>query len=118
MQAGTATAPRRQQTMDALAMANRRRQDHKNLKWEIASGAVTAKAAFADPRAIGAFTVGNLLIAQRGWGERKAIRFLMAIGATSAVLVKPVDKLTERQRDILLRALDRPFAVPVDGDVW
>jgi hypothetical protein len=118
MEASTLTLPLRQQHMEALAKANRYRQGHFSLKRDISAGRVTAIDALSDERAVGAFTIGTLLTAQRGWGQRTATEFLKAIGATSAVLVKRVDTLTERQLGILQRALTRPFAVPVNGDAW
>jgi len=118
MEASTLTLPRRQQTMEALAKANRRRNDHIGLKRDLAAGRVRAADALADPRAAGSFTIGTLLTAQRGWGELTALEFLKTIGAPPTVMMKQVDSLTGRQRGILTAALRQPFA-PVEGeDRW
>lgn len=110
MEAGTVTAPAAQppQHMVALAKAMRRKQEVAQLKREVKAGRLSAAAALNDPRAVGAVTVGTILIAQCTWGRKRTTRFLSRIGATSSVLDKRVEDLTSRQRAILVRALLDP----------
>lgn len=107
MQGNVAALPA--QHMQALAKATRRRTEIAEMKKELRFGALSAKKALTDPRAVGRVTVSLILISQRGWGERKAKLFLRLIGAPEAVLAKQVQDLTERQIDVLRRGLEQPF---------
>lgn len=111
----TGTPPKH---MLALAKAQRRVREVAAFKRDIREGRLTAADALNDPRAVGAITVGQVLIAQRGWGERTSIAFLLDLGASETVMVKRVESLTERQRGVLARALAEPVTTERRRDWW
>lgn len=120
MEVSTALAPatsKPKQHMIALAKAQRRVVEIAALKREICSGQITVADAVQDPRAVGAVTVGQLLIAQTGWGRARATEFMVFIGASESALAKRVESLTERQRGALIRAVAEPHA-PLGPRAW
>lgn len=104
--------------MLALAKAQRRVREIAQLKRDVREGRLSAADALSDPRASGAVTVGQVLEAQRGWGERSSIVFLSELYAPATVMVKRVESLTERQRELLRRALGEPFSPISRDDRW
>lgn len=116
----SAALPRRSpvQYMAALEKAQRRKSEIAQLKREIKAGRLNAAEALKDPRASGAVTVGTILIAQPQWGRRRTANFVVSLGASTSLLTKRVEKLTERQLALLVAALLNPHLRGGNRDWW
>ena len=93
---GTAT-----QAREALVAANRVRMARAQIKRDITAGKVTVPEVLGLPD-LARMTLGELLAAQHGWGPRRVARFLNALDLTVA---KRIGSLTDRQRDLIEKAL-------------
>jgi hypothetical protein len=101
----TATATPETHRFRALARANEIRMARAELKRRIAVGESDAAEVILDPPfAALSWSVGELLVSQRGWGETRCRRFLARnhIGER-----KPIGDLTQRQRRMLAAQLGR-----------
>jgi hypothetical protein len=96
------------QRMQALARANQVRLARAELKRRIADGDVSAAdIILACPDAAASWSVGELLMSQRRWGINRCRKFLARNQISE---IKPIGKLTERQRNLLatqLRSCER-----------
>lgn len=90
------------QHMQALALANKVRTAHQELRAEVGAGKLTVAEAMADKRAAGHFTIGKLLRAQTRWGPTRARKLLYRLAIPEG---KRVESLTERQRRVIEEAL-------------
>lgn len=89
----------------ALDRANEIRLARAELRRRIASGEVTVASVLLEvPAEAESWAVADVIRAQRRWGRQRAMK-LLARNRVSEV--KPVGKLTERQRQILAAALSR-----------
>jgi hypothetical protein len=91
------------QRLQALAQANKVRLARAELKRKIAYGDVSAaEIILACPEEAKSWSVGELLMSQRRWGINRCRKFLARnqIGE-----LKPIGKLTERQRQLLAAQL-------------
>lgn len=89
----------------ALERANEVRLARADLRRRIALGQVTVASVLLHvPPAAESWSVSEVLMAQRQWGRHRAVKLLTR---THVSEVKPVGKLTERQRRLLARALSR-----------
>jgi hypothetical protein len=99
------SSERKRQQLQALDLANVTRLVRARLKREIGSGAVLLAEVLRDPppEAEGC-SLRELLMSQRGWGQRRCTRFLAAheIGER-----KRLRELTVRQRELVGGELDR-----------
>ena len=87
----------------ALARANEIRMARAELKRQIAEGEVEAAEVILDPPlAARSWSVGELLVSQRGWGATKCRRFLARSHISER---RAVGELTERQRHLLAAEL-------------
>jgi hypothetical protein len=89
--------------MQALAQANKVRLARAELKRRIAYGDVSAaEIILACPEEAKSWSVGELLMSQRRWGINRCRKFLARnqIGE-----LKPIGKLTDRQRQLLAAQL-------------
>jgi hypothetical protein len=92
------------QHMRALAHANRVRLARAELKRGIKAGSVdTAGVVRGCPWQVETMTVGELLRSQRRWGRARARKFLAALALNEN---RELARLTERQRNLLARALE------------
>ncbi len=83
----------------ALARANQIRIERAGLKRQIAEGEVDAAAVILDPPpAARSWSVGELLVSQRGWGAARCRRFLARSHISER---RTVGELTDRQRHLL-----------------
>jgi hypothetical protein len=83
----------------ALERANEVRRARAELRRRIADGDVSAgEIILAPPGEASSWTVLELLISQRHWGRAKARKFLLLNQIDE---LKPIGKLTERQRRLL-----------------
>ncbi|MGC9219967.1 MAG: hypothetical protein ACP5H2_01280 [Solirubrobacteraceae bacterium] len=99
----TSTEPQR---LRALAHANAVRLARAELKRHIADGKLSAAEAILQcPDAVQRWTVAELLMAQRRWGDTRCRKFLERNGLSE---IKTVGALTERQRRLLAAQLDAP----------
>jgi hypothetical protein len=96
------------QCMEALARANKVRLARAALKREISAGhrSITA-VIMASPWEAESMSLGELLCAQRRWGRARSRKLL---SSTSLSEGKRVGTLTERQRRILVAALEAKLA--------
>ncbi len=95
----TATMTPEPQRLRALERANEVRLARAELKRRIAEGEVSAAdVIIANPPAASSWTVGELLMSQRRWGRTRCHKFL---NRNQIGELKPVGKLTERQRQML-----------------
>ena len=98
------TATETPQYMTALAKANETKQRHIAVRSELSAGMLSLADALEDPRCAGRFPVGRLLRAQRRWGPLKTTRFLSRLSIFEG---RRVDALTERQKRLIVEALNR-----------
>lgn len=83
----------------ALARANAIRTARAELKRQIAEGEVEAADVILDPPvAARSWSLGELLVSQRGWGATRCRRFL---SRTQISERRTVGELTDRQRRLL-----------------
>ncbi len=93
----------RPQRLSALEQANRVRLARAAIKRQIADGTLPVTRVLRDvPAEAQGMTLGELLIAQRGWGQTRCRRLLAAVDLGEH---KPVGRLTDRQRQALVRRL-------------
>jgi hypothetical protein len=91
------------QRLRALERANEVRLARAELKRRIADGNVSAAEVILDcPPEADSWEVGELLMSQRRWGRTRCFKFL---NRNQISEVKPVGKLTERQRQMLAAQL-------------
>jgi hypothetical protein len=91
------------QRLRALQRANEIRLARACLKRRIALGEVSAAEVLIDcPEEASSWPVGDLLTSQRRWGSTRCRKFL---ARNQIVETKPIGKLTERQRGVLVAAL-------------
>jgi hypothetical protein len=96
----------------ALARANEIRIARAELKRRIADGVLAAPELILDPpSAAESWSVGELLMSQRGWGAARCRRFLARSQINER---KPVGELTQRQRLVLAAEL-RAFVALAPG---
>ena len=99
----TAQAPAEPQRMRALEHANAVRLARADLKRRIALGEVSAAEVILEcPEAVRRWTVSELLMSQRRWGNTRCRKFLERNGVSE---IKPIGALTERQRKLLAEEL-------------
>lgn len=99
----TATVTPEAHRFRALARANEIRTARAELKRRIALGECDATEVILDPPfAALSWSVGELLVSQRGWGEARARRFLVRNHISER---KPIGELTQRQREMLAAQL-------------
>jgi hypothetical protein len=103
----TATVTSEAHRFRALARANEIRTARAELKRRIALGESEAAEVILDPPlAAHSWSLGDLLVSQRGWGEARVRRFLMRNHISER---KPIGELTERQRQMLAAQLEQPL---------
>jgi hypothetical protein len=96
------------QCMEALARANKVRLARAALKREISAGDRNITEVIMDsPWEVESMSLGELLCAQRRWGRARSRKLL---SSTSLSEGKRVGTLTERQRRILVAALEAKLA--------
>jgi hypothetical protein len=94
----------------ALARANQVRMARAELKRQIAEGEVEAADVILDPpSAARSWSVGELLVSQRGWGATRSRRFLARSQISER---RSVGELTERQRHLLASELRAFMSFP------
>lgn len=92
------------QHMQALARANEVRLARASMKREIASGRRNVVDVVRDcPWEAESMSVSELLSAQKRWGKARSRKLIVSIGLTET---KRLGTLTQRQRDLLGRALE------------
>jgi hypothetical protein len=102
--ASTAVPAMTPQHMRALAHANRVRLARAELKRGIKAGRIDpADVVRGCPWQVETMTVGELLRSQRRWGRARARKFLVALALSEQ---RQLSQFTERQRNLLARALD------------
>ncbi len=93
------------QRMRALERANEVRFARSEIKRQIASGRVSAAQVILDcPWEVESWSVGDLLISQRRWGQTRCRKFLVRNEISE---VKQIGSLTDRQRRMLASRLSR-----------
>lgn len=87
------------QCMSALEKANEVRLGRSAVKKAIRSGALSVRDAMADPH-VASMRLSDLLMAQRGFGEARAIRFYRDLERAGTVIgrLRTVEDLTTVQR--------------------
>ena len=96
------------QCMEALARANKVRLARAALKREISAGHRNiTEVIMESPWEVESMSLGELLCSQRRWGRARSRKLL---SSTSLSEGKRVGTLTERQRRILVAALEEKFA--------
>jgi hypothetical protein len=104
----TATMTPEPQRLRALERANAVRLARAGLKRRIADGEVgAAEVILACPWEASSWTVGDLLMSQRRWGQTRCRKFLARNQISE---VKRIEALTERQRRLLAAQLQRSEA--------
>jgi hypothetical protein len=99
------------QHMQALAYANRVRLARAELKRGVRSGRTAAADVVRGcPWEAGSMTVAELLRSQRRWGRTRVRKFLSSLALNEN---RELARLTERQRQLLARELERKVARPV-----
>ncbi|MEO6857416.1 MAG: hypothetical protein ABI323_02360 [Solirubrobacteraceae bacterium] len=99
------------QRLRALERANEIRLARACLKRRIALGEVSAAEVLIDcPEEASSWPVGDLLTSQRRWGSTRCRKFL---AHNQIVETKPIGKLTERQRGLLVAALPERIGTPL-----
>jgi predicted DNA binding protein len=93
------------QQHEALQIANRVRMDGVIVRQEIAAGILSIAEALDDPRA-GHMTIGRVLCSQRRYGPSRAHRMLTRMNPPIWP-TRRVRDLTERQRKLIVQALER-----------
>lgn len=92
------------QRLRALERANEVRLGRAELKRRIAEGELSAaEVILACPWQAHSWSVGELLMSQRRWGNTRCRKFLYHNQISE---LKPIGKLTERQRQLLAAQLD------------
>jgi len=111
MEAASTLAPAPMpQHMQALATANRVRLARAALKRSVAAGKVGAAEIVREcPWEVESMTVGELLRSQRRWGRTRVRKFLFSMTLSEN---RELGKLTERQRSMLVRALQAKHRLP------
>ena len=108
--ASTAVPAMTPQHMRALARANRVRLARAELKRAIkAERADPADIVRGCPWQVETMTIGELLRSQRRWGRARARKFLSALTLQESLSLnenRELGRLTERQRNLLARALE------------
>jgi hypothetical protein len=100
----TATRTPAPQRLRALERANEVRLARAELKRRIAEGESSVAEVLRDPpHAAKSWAIGELLTCQRRWGSTRCRKFL---SRHQIVETKPVGKLTERQRRMLVDQLE------------
>jgi hypothetical protein len=96
------------QCMEALARANKVRLARAALKREISAGRRNITEVIMDsPWEVESMSLGELLCAQRRWGRARSRKLLSSTALSEG---KRVGTLTERQRRILVAALEAKLA--------
>jgi hypothetical protein len=96
------------QCMQALARANQVRLARAALKRDISAGRRSITEVIQDsPWEAESMSLGELLCAQRRWGRARSRKLLSSTALSEG---KQVGTLTERQRRILVAALEAKFA--------
>jgi hypothetical protein len=96
------------QCMQALARANQVRLARAALKRDISAGRRSITAVIMEsPWEAESMSLGELLCAQRRWGRARSRKLLSSTALSEG---KQVGTLTERQRRILVAALEAKFA--------
>ena len=110
MEAATTAAPAHgPQHMQALAHANRIRLARAALKRQVRSGdANAADVVRACPFEVETMTVSELLRSQQRWGRTRSRKFLASLALNEN---RQLGRLTERQRGMLARELERKAVV-------
>jgi hypothetical protein len=99
------------QRLRALERANEIRLARACLKRRIALGEVSAAEVLIEcPEEASSWPVGDLLTSQRRWGSTRCRKFL---ARNQIVETKPIGKLTERQRGVLVAALQERIDPPL-----
>lgn len=97
------------QHMQALAHANRIRLARAALKRDVRSGNSSAATVVRDcPFEVETMTVSELLRSQQRWGRTRARKFLASLALNEN---RQLGRLTERQRQMLARELERKAAM-------
>ena len=110
MEAATTAAPAHApQHMQALAHANRIRLARAAIKRDVRAGASSAANVVRDcPYEVETMTVSELLRSQQRWGRTRARKFLASLALNEN---RQLGRLTERQRRMLARELERKAAM-------
>ena len=96
------------QCMEALARANKVRLARAALKREISAGHRSITEVIMDsPWEVDSMSLGELLCAQRRWGRARSRKLLSSTALNEG---KQVGTLTDRQRRILVAALEAKLA--------
>jgi hypothetical protein len=98
--------------MRALQKAQQVRRGRAQLKRRIAGGEVSvADVLLSPPTEAATWGLGEILTSQRRWGTARCRRFLRRAGIDER---KPIGRLTERQRRVLVEQLtaERTFVEP------
>ena len=96
------------QCMEALARANQVRLARAALKREISAGRRSITEVIMDnPWEVESMSLGELLCAQRRWGRARSRKLLSSTALSEG---KRVGTLTERQRRLLVAALEAKLA--------
>jgi hypothetical protein len=96
------------QCMEALARANKVRLARAALKRDISAGRRSITQVIMDsPWEVDSMSLGELLCSQRRWGRARSRKLLSSTALSEG---KQVGTLTERQRRILVAALEAKFA--------
>lgn len=93
----------------ALKRANETRCARSAVRWQIRAGELSVIEALSRPCCATA-TLYSLLAAQWRWGDRKTIAFFSSLAnrwQTPISATRRVEDLTEREVDVLRRALER-----------
>jgi hypothetical protein len=104
------TKPKRgtPQCMEALARANKVRLARAALKRDISAGRRNiTEVIMESPWEVESMSLGELLCSQRRWGRARSRKLLSSTALSEG---KQVGTLTERQRRILVTALEAKFA--------
>src|SRR5947208_16993944 len=111
------TATMEPQRLRALERANEVRLARAELKRRIAEGEISAaEVILACPWEASSWTVGDLLMSQRRWGQTRCRKFLARNQISEG---KRIEALTKRQRPLLAAQVQRPRAFyrgPRPGD--
>jgi hypothetical protein len=100
------------QCMEALARANKVRLARAALKREISAGHRNiTEVIMNSPWEVESMSLGELLCAQRRWGRARSRKLLSSTALSEG---KRVGTLTERQRRILVAALEAKLASPLN----
>jgi hypothetical protein len=97
--------------MHALAHANRIRLARAAIKRDVRSGFASAAEVVREcPFEVETMTVSELLRAQQRWGRTRARKFLASLALNEN---RQLGRLTERQRQMLARELERKVAARI-----